>query len=87
MKAANCPRFGRLVMLALFVWFASSAQAFGQQVDPLPSWNDGPAKKAIVEFVQVTTTQGSPKFVPPEVRMPRSTRTAHSGSSTRCAPR
>ena len=37
--------------------------------DPLPSWNDGAAKKAIVEFVQATTTQGSPKFVPPEERI------------------
>jgi len=41
----------------------------GAQSDPLPSWNDGPAKKAIVEFVQVTTTQGSPKFVPPAERV------------------
>ena len=39
------------------------------QTDPLPSWNDGPAKKAIVEFVQTTTTQGSPKFVPPAERV------------------
>jgi phosphoserine phosphatase len=37
--------------------------------DPLPSWNDGAAKKAIVEFVQMTTAQGSPKFVPPEERV------------------
>ena len=34
------------------------------QTDPLPSWNEGPAKKAIIDFVQTTTTQGSPKFVP-----------------------
>ena len=39
------------------------------QTDPLPSWNDGPAKKAIVEFVQATTTQGGPKFVPPAGRI------------------
>lgn len=39
------------------------------QPDPLPSWNDGPAKQAIVEFVQTTTTQGSPKFVPPAERI------------------
>jgi phosphoglycolate phosphatase-like HAD superfamily hydrolase len=37
--------------------------------DPLPSWNDGPAKQAIVEFVKATTTQGSPQFVPPEARI------------------
>ena len=35
----------------------------------MPSWNDGPVKQAIVEFVQATTTQGSPKFVPPSERI------------------
>jgi phosphoserine phosphatase len=39
------------------------------QTDPLPSWNDGPARRAIVEFVQATTTQGSPKFVPQPERI------------------
>jgi phosphoglycolate phosphatase-like HAD superfamily hydrolase len=36
---------------------------------PLPSWNDGPAKKAIVEFVQTTTDKSNPKFVAPEARI------------------
>src|SRR5271156_2604179 len=36
---------------------------------PLPSWNDGPAKQAILDFVRATTVQGSPKFVPPEDRI------------------
>ena len=36
----------------------------------LPSWNDGPAKQAIVAFVQATTIdKTSPKFVPPEERI------------------
>jgi len=39
------------------------------QTDPLPSWNDGPAKQAIVAFVQATTDKSSPKFVPPEARI------------------
>ena len=39
------------------------------QTDPLPSWNDGATKKAIVDFVQATTTQGSPSFVPPAERI------------------
>src|SRR5437868_15504664 len=37
--------------------------------DPLPSWNEGPAKQAIVKFVEDTTTQGSPQFVTPEARV------------------
>ncbi len=36
--------------------------------DPLPSWNDGPAKQAIVKLVTVTTTAGNPDFVLPGAR-------------------
>ncbi len=36
---------------------------------PLPSWNDGLAKKAIVEFVRTTTDKASVQFVPPEQRI------------------
>lgn len=53
------------VLGALLLVFA---QAHGQ-TDPLPSWSEGPAKQAIVEFVRATTEQGSPKFVPPEARI------------------
>lgn len=35
----------------------------------LPSWVDGPAKSAIVEFVTAVTTPGGPGFVPPEDRV------------------
>ena len=65
----RCVPFLRFVRaLALGAALAFGAQAFAQ-TDPLPSWNDGAAKKAIVEFVQATTTQGSPKFVPPAERI------------------
>jgi phosphoglycolate phosphatase-like HAD superfamily hydrolase len=37
--------------------------------DPLSSWNDGPAKQAIMAYVKETTTQGSPRFVPPAERI------------------
>ena len=37
--------------------------------DPLPSWNDGPAKKSITEFVAKVTKEGSPDFVPSEERI------------------
>ena len=50
-----------LLAAASVLGMAASAQAQG---DPLPSWNDGAAKKAIVEFVKTTTTAGSPRFVP-----------------------
>ena len=34
------------------------------QADGLPSWNDGAVKRAIIEFVARTTTQGGPDWVP-----------------------
>ena len=55
--------------LTVFVLWALLAAGAYAQTDPLPSWNDGPAKQAIVEFVQATTTQGSAKFVPPAERI------------------
>jgi hypothetical protein len=42
------------------------AQDAGSQ---LASWNDGPAKQAIIDFVRATTDPSSPKFVPPEERI------------------
>jgi phosphoglycolate phosphatase-like HAD superfamily hydrolase len=37
--------------------------------DPLPSWNEGVAKSAILQFVQDVTEEGSANFVPPEKRI------------------
>jgi phosphoserine phosphatase len=39
------------------------------QTDPLPSWNDGAAKRAIIDFVQTTTAEGSAHFVAPAERV------------------
>jgi phosphoserine phosphatase len=62
-----------LGLLSTFVLFIAAGLAFGSQAitqsDPLPSWNDGPAKNAIVEFVRTTTDEASPKFIPPEARI------------------
>jgi haloacid dehalogenase-like hydrolase len=54
-----------LCLLSLMV-AADSLPCLAQstQPDPLPSWNDGPAKKAILDFVARTTTMGSPDYVP-----------------------
>ena len=39
------------------------------QTDPLPSWNEGAAKKSITEFVARVTAQGGADFVPIEQRI------------------
>ena len=58
---------GRLLKILCVVLIA--LVTVSAQTEPLPSWNDGPARKAIVEFVRATTDQASPKFVPPEARI------------------
>lgn len=37
--------------------------------DPLPSWNDGPTKKAIIDFVRATTEKGGAAFLPESERI------------------
>src|SRR5258707_9256496 len=39
------------------------------QTDPLPSWNDGAAKQAILNFGAAVTREGSPDFVPAPQRI------------------
>jgi phosphoglycolate phosphatase-like HAD superfamily hydrolase len=53
-----------VVLSALFL--GARAQA---QTDPLPSWNEGPAKQAILQFVKATTEPSGAKFVPPAERI------------------
>ena len=45
---------------------ATKAQA---QTAPLASWNDGPAKQAILDFVRATTDSANPSFVPSAERI------------------
>ena len=52
-----------ILALCVTSWHARAAD------DPLPSWNDGPARQAIVEFVEAVTTEGGADFVPPEDRI------------------
>jgi hypothetical protein len=37
--------------------------------DPLPSWNDGPTRQSIMDFVAKVTKEGSPDFVPAAERI------------------
>ena len=55
-------------MFAAVLFLLAFAQAYAQ-TDPLPSWNDGAAKKTITDFVKMTTEKGSAKFVAPEARI------------------
>jgi hypothetical protein len=58
------------VLPALPATFASvPAPAQTAASDALPSWNDGAAKQAVVDFVRATTNQSSQNFVAPEDRV------------------
>jgi phosphoserine phosphatase len=58
----------RIASVAAFIaCFVLSQIAYAD--DPLPSWNDGAAKTAILDFVHATTNSSSPNFVPPEARI------------------
>ena len=52
---------------ALVVLTLAASPAKAQ--DPLPSWNDGPNKQAIADFVGRVTREGSPGFVAPADRI------------------
>ena len=75
MKTRRTPAFAKAsagrqnLIAAALVCALALVTIAAQAADPLSSWNDGPAKQAIVEFVKATTTQGSPQFVPPEERI------------------
>jgi hypothetical protein len=51
------------------LWLIIACARIAQAADPLPSWNDGPAKKSIIDFVAKVTNPGSPDFVPEPERI------------------
>jgi phosphoglycolate phosphatase-like HAD superfamily hydrolase len=54
----------RLTTRALAVLAVILAVVPARAADPLPSWNEGPAKKALLDFVGRVTKEGGPDFVP-----------------------
>jgi len=66
----HSPKLLSLPVSLLLVCTAAVAQTpAAVPADPLPSWNAGPAKQAIVDFVHATTDKASAKFVAPEARI------------------
>lgn len=63
----------RIVPLIVFLLLVSSCKKTvenqvealsTEKTDPLPSWNEGPTKSSIMDYVQVVTSEGSAKFIP-----------------------
>lgn len=57
-------RLVSVIALSLLTFLQTSFAA-----EPLPSWNDGPSKKAIVEFVAKVTQASGSDYVPPAERI------------------
>jgi phosphoglycolate phosphatase-like HAD superfamily hydrolase len=57
-----------LIAIALLCALAITT-TIAHAADSLPSWNDGAAKKSVVEFVAKVTKEGGPDFVPPAERI------------------
>jgi phosphoglycolate phosphatase-like HAD superfamily hydrolase len=60
---------GALAALPTLPALLDATAAKAQSGEPLTSWNDGPAKQAILDFVRVTTDPSSKDFVRPEERI------------------
>ena len=58
----------RLLLAVAALIFGSAATA-ASAADPLPSWNEGAARKSIIDFVAAVTTPGARDFVPPAERI------------------
>src|SRR5215467_10679305 len=75
-KIANSKRLSRRALLSTLatlpvlpaLLYPNAAQS-QVPVAPLASWNDSPAKQAILDFVRVTTDRTSARFVAPEERI------------------
>ena len=57
------------IAIAFLAAVAFTSTTIARAADPLPSWNDGPAKQSIITFVEKVTKPGSPDFVPAPERI------------------
>ena len=57
------------ILITLSLTLVFSTALFAQINNPLPSWNDGIAKKSIVNFVTEVTKKGGKNYVPPSERI------------------
>ena len=58
-----------VLMAAALIGALAFTTVASQAADPLPSWNEGPAKQSIINFVEKVTKSGSPDFVPVSERI------------------
>lgn len=62
-------RLKRSASLLYWLYAVALLPVLAQAADPLPAWNEGPSKQAIVSFVQAVTEEGGKDFVAPAERI------------------
>ena len=67
-KVSDMLRILCVLSIVAFALFAAPLAVYAQ-TDPLPSWSESVAKRAIINFIERTTTKGSADFVPLELRI------------------
>jgi len=67
--AAMATACGRTTDRAATSTTPAAVSSSAQPGDGLPSWNDGPARRAILDFVRRVTREGTADFVPPPARI------------------
>jgi phosphoserine phosphatase len=61
---------GYVIILILASTVTANGELFDKgSTDPLPSWNDGLIKEAIISFVANTTNESNPNYMAPEERI------------------
>jgi hypothetical protein len=65
----NGKDLSRRALGALGLAALAAPPARAQPHDPLPSWREGPRKRALLDFVAAVTTEGSPDVVPQAERL------------------
>jgi phosphoglycolate phosphatase-like HAD superfamily hydrolase len=55
--------------LAIGLVGSAAIKAQAATADPLPSWNEGPTKQSILDFVAAVTKEGGPDYVPQQERI------------------
>ena len=67
--AARSVPAGCAVVFLLVAGCTPASKSTAPSVEPLPSWNAGPARDAITNFVARVTYEGGPDYVPPAERI------------------
>jgi hypothetical protein len=61
--------FFKLAIAVLLIALQATTKTVDAQYDPLDQWNEGPAKEAIISFVEAVTDKTNPAFHPVEERV------------------